>query len=84
MVLTLNRTAASEMTVTFTFSNGATVIATNSLTTRSWQSAGLYEFRSTVLRMSAASGTADILDYNSIKIEHIAADYEGPPVVLLP
>jgi hypothetical protein len=81
MKLTLNRVAANEMTVTFTFSNGATVIATNSLTDNGLGSLPIYtSFDQLFFRMSVASGTADVLDYNRIQVEHIAADYEGPPV----
>jgi hypothetical protein len=78
--LTLDYQAADQMQVTFAFLQGDTVIATNSLTDNGLGSLPIFtNFDQLFFRMSSYSGTADILDYSCIKIEHISAGYEGPP-----
>lgn len=82
--LTLDRTSEEEMKATFTFSDSSGVIATNSLTDDGLGSLPIYtNFDQLFFRMGGHSGTADVLDYHSIKIEHIssvAPPYEGPLV----
>ncbi|HOK65436.1 MAG TPA: DNRLRE domain-containing protein [Anaerohalosphaeraceae bacterium] len=81
MKLVLERTAEAEMKVTFTFLQGSTVIASNTLTDNGLGSLPIYtSFDQLFFRLSTYTGTADIVDYNSIKIEKIPAAYGGPLV----
>lgn len=81
MRLVLQRTAEQEMKVTFTFLRDSTVIASNSLTDNGLGSLPIYtSFDQLFIRLSTFTGTADIVDYNSIKIEKIPAAYGGPLV----
>jgi hypothetical protein len=79
--LELHRTAEAEMQVSFSFLQGSTIIASNSLTDTGLGSLPIYTaFDQLFFRLSSYTGTADIVDYNSIKIEKIPAEYAGPPV----
>ncbi len=79
--LVLKRTAEEEMKVTFTFLQGGTEIATSTLTDGGLGSLPIYtSFDQLFFRLSSYTGTADVVDYNSIKIEKIPAAYGGPLV----
>ncbi|MEJ5259925.1 MAG: DNRLRE domain-containing protein [Anaerohalosphaeraceae bacterium] len=81
MKLLLERTAEAEMKVTFTFLQGSTEIASSTLTDNGLGSLPIYTlFDQLFIRLSTYTGTADIVDYNSIKIEKIPAAYGGPLV----
>ncbi len=84
MKLELDYQEAEKMALTFTFSEGENVIAMNSFEDTGLGELPIYTaFDQLFFRMSSYTGTAEVLDYHQIKIEHITAEeppYEGPPV----
>lgn len=75
VTLALDYQAANQMQVTFTISDGAGVLSTTSITddgTFGGYDKGVYmEFDQLFFRFSKAEGTADIIDFHSIKVEYI-------------
>ncbi len=72
MTLVLDYQAADKMVVTFTFSEGDNVIATNLLEDNGLGGKPVYtQFDQLFFRFSKAEGTADILDFHSFKVEYI-------------
>jgi hypothetical protein len=70
MTLVLDYQAADQMVVTFTFSEGDNVIATNSLVDNGLGGREIYtQFDQLFFRMSGNVGTADVLDYSRFMIE---------------
>lgn len=80
LALKLERLSADEMKVTFTFSGEEGVIAAHTLVDNGLGALPIHTvFDQLFFRMNSAAGTADILDYHSIKVEYVA-EYKGPPV----
>lgn len=81
MQFVLHRTAQAELQATFSFLQGQTVIASNSLTDNELGGLPVFSsFDQLFFRLSSYTGTADIVDYNSIKVEYLPAAYGGPLV----
>jgi len=81
MTLVLDYQAADQMVVTFTFSEGDNVIASNSLVDNNLGGMGVYtQFDQLFFRMSGNVGTADVLDYSRFMIEHVVPE---PATMLL-
>lgn len=79
LTLTLERTGEAVMKVGFAFSEGENVIATASLTDPGLGSLPIYTaFDQLFFRISSTTGTAEVLDYHSIKIEHTVSVEESP------
>jgi len=83
----LERLAADQMQVTFTMADAQGVLSTQSILDNGsfgGHDVGIYtEFDHLFFRFSQASGTADVLDFHRIQVEHIAGQeppYEGTPV----
>lgn len=75
MTLVLDYQTADLMVVTFTFSEGDNVIATNSLVDDGLGGKPVYtQFDQLFFRMSSNVGTADVLDYSRFMIEHVVPE----------
>lgn len=88
LTFTLNRTSETQMEVTFAIADAGGVISTQTIIddgTFGGQTVPIYtNFDQLFFRYSSAAGTADVLDFHSIKIEHITSSgYQGPPVGVL-
>jgi hypothetical protein len=75
LMLVLDRVAADQMQVTYAIANAAGVIATHSILddgTFGGNAVPIYtQFDQLAFRFSSASGTADVLDFHSIRIDYI-------------
>lgn len=78
ITLALDRIAADQMQVTFTIADADGVISTNSILddgTFGGYNVPVYtQFDQLFFRFSKAEGTADVLDFSSIKIEHVVPE----------
>jgi hypothetical protein len=87
LTLELERPASDQMRVTFTIADTQGVLSTHSILddgTFGGYDTGIYtQFDQLFFRFSSAAGTADVLDFHRIKVEHILGEeppYEGTPV----
>ncbi len=75
LTLALDYQAVDQMLVTFSIADALGVISTNSIVddgTFGGHDMGIYtQFDQLFFRFSEAAGTADVLDFHSIKVEHI-------------
>jgi hypothetical protein len=72
MTMAMDYQAANLMQVDFTFSNAATGWSTTASYTDTASVNSTFEFLQ--MRLSAASGTADVVDIHSIKVEHVVPE----------
>jgi len=74
----LDYQAANAMVVTFTLSDASGVLSTNSITddgTFGGYNMGIYtKFDQLFFRFSSATATADVIDFHSIKVEHVVPE----------
>jgi hypothetical protein len=72
MTMAMDYKAVDLMQVDFTFSNAATGWSTTASYTDTASVNSTFEFLQ--MRLSAASGTADVVDIHSIKVEHVVPE----------